>query len=66
MHVDNAEVPVIKDAEREGPIPSEWRPVLSRIVEALVDHDYCLNVSVAGVAPVSAKTAEQIRCYIQD
>jgi hypothetical protein len=66
MHVDNAEIPVRKDAEREGPIPSAWRPVLSRIVEALADHDYCLNVSVAGVAPVSAKTAEQIRCYIQN
>ena len=55
-----------KDAESELPIPTAWRPVICRVVNAFVRHDYQLNAVVTGVAPVSAKTAEHIRSYIQD
>lgn len=56
----------IKDAESELPIPTAWRPVICRVVDAFVRHDYQLSTGVPGVAPVSAKTAEHIKSYIQD
>lgn len=56
----------IKDAESELPIPTAWRPVICRVVDAFVRHDYQLNAGVPGVAPVSTKTAEHIKSYIQD
>jgi hypothetical protein len=63
---EHTEVPVTKDSENEGPIPSAWRPALKNIVDAFVRHDYRLADGVAGVAPVSEETATQIRTYIQD
>jgi hypothetical protein len=59
-------VPITKDSENEGPIPSAWRPTLKNIVDAFVRHDYRLADGVAGVAPVSDETATQIRTYIQE
>jgi len=56
----------IKDPESEHPIPTVWRPTICRVVYAFVRRDYQLNAGVPGVVPVSAKTAEQIRSYIQD
>lgn len=63
---NDQEVPVTKDMENEGPIPSAWRPALENIVDAFVRHDYRLADGVAGVAPVSEETAMQIRTYIQE
>jgi hypothetical protein len=62
----NNEVPVIKDTENEGPIPSVWRPILKNIVDAFVKEDYLLAGGISGVAPVSEETAAQVRDYIQD
>lgn len=56
----------IKDAESQLPIPTVWRPVICRVVDAFVHHDYQLNVDIPGVAPVSANTAEHIKSYIQE
>jgi hypothetical protein len=63
---EDSEVLAVKDEETERPIPSAWRPVIREIVKALVGHDYSLITGVAGVAPISAKTATQIANYIQD
>jgi hypothetical protein len=63
---DNNEVPVTKDADNEGPIPSAWRPVLKTIVDAFAREDYALKDGLSGVAPVSAETARQVREYIED
>jgi hypothetical protein len=63
---DNNEVPVTKDADNEGPIPSAWRPVLKTIVDAFAREDYALKDGLSGVAPVSAETARQVRGYIED
>jgi hypothetical protein len=63
---EHTEVPVTKDSENEGPIPSAWRPALKNIVDAFVRHDYRLADGVPGVAPVSEETATQIRAYIQE
>jgi len=62
----NTEVPVIKDSEAEGPIPSAWRPILTSIVDAFARHDYRLANGISGVAPVSEETAAHIREYIKD
>jgi hypothetical protein len=63
---EQTEVPVTKDPENEGPIPSAWRPILKNIVDAFVREDYLLADGVPGVAPVSEQTAAQIREYIQE
>ncbi|MBD8533342.1 MULTISPECIES: DUF3885 domain-containing protein [unclassified Massilia] len=58
------DVEVVKDADTERPIPSAWRPVIQRIVDAFVCHDYLLAAGIPGVARVSTKTARQIQDYI--
>ena len=62
----SSDVPAVKDESRELPVPSAWRPVFCEIVEAFVDRDYRLSSGVAGVAPISNETAEQIEEYIDD
>lgn len=64
-HSEQTEVPVSRDSQNEGPIPSAWRPILENIVDAFVRHDYRLADGVSDVAPVSAETAAQIRGYIE-
>lgn len=59
------DIPVAKDADNEGPVPSVWRPVIKNIVGAFVRHDYRLADGVIGVAPVSEETATQVRDYIR-
>jgi hypothetical protein len=60
----DAEVLAVKDEDEQRPIPTAWRPVFREIVKAFVHHDYRLGNGVAGVAPVAAKTAKQIKEYI--
>jgi hypothetical protein len=63
--METSQVPAIKDAESERPIPSAWRPVIKEIVSAFVRHDYQLSNGIAGVTPVSTEAADQIRKSIQ-
>jgi hypothetical protein len=63
---DNHDVPVTKNADNEGPIPSVWRPVLKSIVDAFAREDYLLKDGISGVAPISEETAQQVREYIED
>ena len=65
-HNDHTEVPVTKDSECEGPIPSAWRLILKNIVDAFARQDYRLADGVPGVAPVPEETATQIRQYIEE
>lgn len=58
-------IPAIKDSDHERPIPSAWRPVLCKIVDAFVRHDYGLAEGISGVAPVSEETAAHVRQYIE-
>jgi hypothetical protein len=60
------EVLPVKDGSSERPIPLAWRPTLRAIVEAFVSGDFALARGISGVAPVSAKTATQIRDYLAD
>lgn len=60
------EIPVAKDKSKEGPIPSEWRPVFRAIVNALVMGDFKLSAGVPQVSPVTDDLAEQIETYVRD
>jgi len=62
----NKEVLPVKDEDEQQPIPTAWRPAFREIVNAFVQHDYRLSNGVDGVLPVSAKTAKQIKEYIDD
>lgn len=55
----------LKNTHNEGPIPSVWRPLIRRIVEAFVRGDYLLSEPISGVAPVSAETASHIAASIE-
>ncbi|WP_339414531.1 DUF7668 domain-containing protein [Pseudomonas sp. EA_35y_Pfl2_R5] len=61
----STEVPAIKDAESERPIPTAWRNIIKSIVSSFVRHDYHLTTSIPGVVPVQPDTAEQIENYIK-
>lgn len=61
-----AVVLAVKDEEAQHPIPTAWRPVFSEIVKAFVRGDYRLTTGIPGVGPVSAKTAKQIKEYVED
>ena len=64
--MQEGDVPAIKDPDGERPIPSAWRPVLCRIVDAFVRHDYRLADGIVGVAPLSEQDAPHVRDYIAD
>ena len=53
-------------SETHEPIALEWRPVLSAIVKALADEDYGLGREIHAVAPVSARTEDQLRRVVHD
>lgn len=54
---------VLKDEENEHPVSSEWRPISTGIVEALVKKGYRLSAGLKGVTPVSKVTAYQINLF---
>ena len=56
----------VKDEDEQQPIPTAWRPAFREIVNAFVQNDYQLSNGVDCVQPVSAKTAKQIKEYIDD
>ena len=59
-------IPVIKDSQNELAIPSAWRPVLVKIVDALVEMDYRFHRTIDGLMPVSEQTTQHIQRYIKD
>ena len=56
--------PAVKDPDAAHPIAGAWRPMLREVVRRFVQGDYHLALSVPGVEPVSAATAEQVREYL--
>ena len=58
-------VPVLKDEDKQRPIPSLWRNTFSEIVEAFKEGDFCLERGVAGVRPISATKAARISSNIK-
>jgi hypothetical protein len=60
------EVYVETKEENQLPIPTVWRRKFSDIVEAFVKKDYLLSREIEGVSPVSIKTANQIKEYIEN
>ena len=56
----------MKDPTAAHPIAAAWRPMLRQVVQRFADGDYSLDRGVAGVEPVSASTAEQIREFLVD
>lgn len=60
------EIIVEKNEEEELPIPHLWRPTFKAIVSAFEKKDYSLSSGIQNVNPVSDKTAEQIKEYIED
>jgi len=59
-------VPVLKDEERQRPIPSAWRGTLVSIVKSLSEGDLELARGVDGVSSISAETARTIAINIED
>lgn len=60
------EIPVLKDAENECPIPTVWRSAFVNIVKALIKKDYRFESCPEHVSPISKETADQIEKYIEN
>ena len=60
------EVPVVKDASKQVPIPSAWRPVFRDIAKAFVRGDFKVSAGVPGVSPVRDNVAQQIEAYVKN
>ena len=59
------EVPVVKDQDNEGSIPTVWRPVFCEIVKSFVAQNYTVSSGTHEIAPVSNDTADHIKAYIE-
>jgi hypothetical protein len=55
-----------KDPDDQQSIPEAWRDTLREVVKAFVAGDYDLSRGVAGVDPIPASMAAQIREFILD
>jgi len=62
----NETVSILKDADAQRPIPSEWRGVLSAIVDAFKEADFSLKRGVPGVLPIPAHDARRMEDNIKD
>ena len=63
---DSEFVFAMKDSSKEWPIPTSWRPVFRSIVNALIEHDYCLKRPISGVETVPLAKAAHIETYIKN
>ncbi len=61
----SAPVPILKDEDHEHPVPSEWRPKLREIVEALKDGNFNL-IGLALIDPLDDATGAGIAQNIKD
>ena len=59
------EVPVVKDATKQVPIPTAWRPTFREIVKAFVGGDFALSAGIPGVPPLRENVAAAIQAYIK-
>lgn len=57
----SATVPVTKDAEKQQPIPTAWRPTLSAIVEAVRANDFRRVGDIPQVAALNERMAASIK-----
>jgi hypothetical protein len=57
-------VPILKDEDREHPVPTEWREALSSIANAFAIHNYGL-VGLATVEPLDEERAGYIASNIK-
>jgi hypothetical protein len=56
----------VKDAEAEHPVPSQWRPTLSRIVSQLAKGDYSPSLGLGPSVHLPKESAEHIKRYLED
>ena len=61
----NHSIPILKDEEREHPVPSEWRPKLSDIAIALKDGNLRL-LGLPAVEPLDEATANGIASNMRE
>jgi hypothetical protein len=60
--MENIKMSVIKDEEKELPIPQVWRDVFCQIVKALSNKDYLVNSTISNVPSLSIDDSK----YIED
>jgi len=59
-------VSVVKDEDKESPIPTAWRKTFVDIVEAFKGKDFKLERKIPGVKPVLEQDAVRIAGNIED
>jgi hypothetical protein len=58
--------PIVKDADRQTPVPDAWRPTLTAIVEAFCEGDFELARGIQDVSPIAPEDVERIAENIED
>ncbi|HNP36944.1 MAG TPA: hypothetical protein PKK10_13915 [Woeseiaceae bacterium] len=53
-------VPVLKDEDRQTPVPQIWRNTIHDIVEAIKQRDFMFEQKIDGVLAISKKDAARI------
>jgi hypothetical protein len=64
--MDQSEIVLPVKGDADGPIATEWRPVLQDIVHALVKGDYALSGCGGNVRLGTADAAAQIQTYVAE
>lgn len=54
----------LEDDHAEHPIATDWRPILTEVVERFVEGDFCLSSPVPGVLPVDPDIARLNKEYV--
>ena len=62
----NESVPVVKDADRQQPVPTVWRRSFAAIVESLKEGDSILAQNLAGVRLIPAGETALMKQVIDD
>lgn len=58
-------VPVERDGNRELSVPTEWREIITAIVERLANDDFGFDNQVSGMLPISPSDASRIEKSIR-
>lgn len=59
-------IPIEKFSDQEKPVPTAWRSIFDKIIDAFVDGDFKLDRGIQSVTPLSVKEAIRISENIED
>ena len=59
-------IKVLKNEDREIPVPELWRDTFKNIIDAFIDNDFKLEIKIEGVSPITVDNAKLISNNIEE